>query len=72
MKLLFKVIIFLITIQVFSQDQVKIDSLEKLLRKTKDDTVKVDFLKQLFREYIKSDTLRAIDIADQWNIIMKH
>ncbi len=55
----------LITIQVFPQDQVKVDSLEKLLRKSKNDTVKVDLLNQLFKEHINSDTSMARDFANQ-------
>ena len=55
----------LMTIQVFPQDQVKVDSLEKLLKKTKIDSVKVDLLNQLFEEHINNDTSMARDFANQ-------
>ena len=55
----------LMTIQVFTQDQVKVDSLEKLIRKAKSDTVKIDLLNQLFIAYINSDTSLARDFANR-------
>ncbi len=58
-------IILFTSVQLFSQDKVKIDSLEKLLRKVKIDSVKVDLLNQLFREHLHSDTSIARDFANQ-------
>ena len=53
------------TVQIFSQEQVNVDSLKKILRKAKIDTVKVDLLNQLFEAHINSDTTIARDYADQ-------
>lgn len=53
------------TIQVFPQDQVKVDSLNRLLRKAKIDTIKVELLNQLFAEHINTDTALARDFANQ-------
>ncbi len=55
----------LMTVQIFSQDQVRVDSLEKLLKKVKTDSIKADLLNQLFDEHINSDTSMARDFADQ-------
>jgi signal transduction histidine kinase/Tfp pilus assembly protein PilF len=53
------------TVLVFPQDQVKVDSLKKLLKKAKIDTVKADLLNQLFEEHINGDTSMARDFANQ-------
>jgi len=55
----------LMSVLVFSQDQVRVDSLEKLLKKAKTDSIKADLLNQLFDEHIKSDTSMARDFADK-------
>ncbi len=53
------------TVQVFSQDQVRVDSLENLLKKAKNDTLKVNLLNQLFAEHINTDTTLARDYTNQ-------
>jgi signal transduction histidine kinase len=55
----------MLTLQVSPQDKVKVDSLEKLLKKAKIDTVKADLFNQLFVEHINSDTSMARDFANQ-------
>jgi len=55
----------LMTVQVLPQDQARVDSLKKLLRKAKIDTIKVDLLNQLFEENVNSDSSIARDYADQ-------
>jgi signal transduction histidine kinase len=55
----------LISFQVFPQDQARVDSLKKLLKKAKVDTIKIDLLNQLFEEHIYFDTSMARDFAIQ-------
>jgi len=55
----------LVAVQIFSQDQVRVDSLEKLLKKEKTDSIKADLLNRLFDEHIKGDISMARDFADQ-------
>jgi ribosome recycling factor len=49
----------------FTQDPAKIDSLNKLLARTKQDTIKVELLNQLFLEHYESDTALAREIASE-------
>ena len=55
----------LMTVHVLPQDQTRDDSLKRLLRKAKIDTIKVDLLNQLFEENVNSDSSIARDYADQ-------
>ncbi len=57
--------LLLLTIQVLPQDQVRVDSLKRLLRKAKSDTVKIGLLNQLFIACCNNDTSMARDFTDQ-------
>ena len=57
--------LLLISLQAYPQDQARVDSLNRLLRKTRVDTVKVEILNQLFAAHINADTARARDFAMQ-------
>lgn len=61
----------LLTLQVVAQDQARTDSLNRLLRNSKIDTIRVVLLDQLFYEHINSDTAQARDILNQMSRVSK-